>query len=50
MCGILGVSGGGLDLVKSANLLLEHRGPDDCGVFVDKLVEIGLGHTRLSIL
>ena len=27
---------------------LEHRGPDDKGIFVDK--NIGLGHRRLSIL
>jgi len=50
MCGILGVSGSGLDLVERATFLLRHRGPDDQGVFVDKLPKIGLGHTRLSIL
>lgn len=27
---------------------LEHRGPDDCGVFVDQ--NVGLGHRRLSVL
>lgn len=50
MCGILGISGGDSDLVIKANHFLEHRGPDDQGVFVDKLPKIGLGHTRLSIL
>jgi asparagine synthase (glutamine-hydrolysing) len=50
MCGVLGISGGNADIVKKANLLLEHRGPDDQGVFVDKLAKIGLGHNRLSII
>lgn len=50
MCGILGISGGSPDLVKKANSLLEHRGPDDQGVFIDKLAKIGLGHNRLSII
>ena len=50
MCGVLGISGGNSDIVKKANLLLEHRGPDDQGVFVDKLAKIGLGHNRLSII
>jgi len=42
MCGILGVSGSGLDLVERATFLLRHRGPDDQGVFVDKLPKIAL--------
>lgn len=51
MCGILGYSGRfdphalerGLDCIA-------HRGPDDCGVFVDSVARIGLGHRRLAIL
>ena len=50
MCGIIGISGGNSELVKKANFLLEHRGPDDQGVFIDKLAKIGLGHNRLSII
>ena len=50
MCGVIGISGGNSDLVKKANLLLEHRGPDDQGVFIDKFAKIGLGHNRLSII
>ena len=50
MCGILGLSGGYIDLIVSAKSFLAHRGPDDHGVFLDKLSGIGLGHQRLSIL
>jgi len=50
MCGILGISGGKTDSVKKANSLLEHRGPDGQGIFIDKIAEIGLGHNRLSII
>jgi len=50
MCGIIGIFGDDPDVVKKASLLLEHRGPDDHGLFVDKFFGIGLGHTRLSIL
>lgn len=50
MCGILGVSGGRLNLVKPACDLLLHRGPDDSGLFVDPDELVGLGHRRLSII
>ncbi len=50
MCGIIGTSGGNLEIIKDANVLLKHRGPDDNGVFLDKSSGIGLGHQRLSIL
>ncbi len=51
MCGILGYIGGNQstrDNFDNALDLLEHRGPDDSGVF--KKNEIILGHRRLSIL
>lgn len=51
MCGILGtVSHEGVDRVAFETRLkmLNHRGPDDYGVFIDE--HIALGHTRLSIL
>lgn len=55
MCGIAGISVasdrtidyGGLN--KTA-LDLNHRGPDDSGVFVDESRDIGLVHTRLSVI
>ena len=50
MCGIVGTLGGNTELVKSASAVIKHRGPDDYGVFVDKSLNIGLGHQRLSIL
>ena len=50
MCGILGISGGDTNLIIKANPFLQHRGPDDHGVFIDIPSKIGLGHTRLSIL
>jgi asparagine synthase (glutamine-hydrolysing) len=51
MCGILGISGQ-LDLaaLKAATAAIAHRGPDDTGVFYDTQEQIGLGHTRLSIV
>ena len=58
MCGVSGI----LDLtnqfsseelsncVNSMNKTLFHRGPDDSGIWVDKTIGIGIGHTRLSII
>ena len=51
MCGIVGFSGG-LDkpsLVKATDALT-HRGPDDKGTFYAEAQNVGLGHTRLSIM
>ena len=51
MCGIVGFSGG-LDkasLVKATDALM-HRGPDDKGTFYAEAQNVGLGHTRLSII
>ena len=53
MCGIAGIINlnnepvmqGQLQLMHQA---LAHRGPDDCGVYMDK--NIGLSHSRLSII
>jgi asparagine synthase (glutamine-hydrolysing) len=51
MCGICGIYGPGSDdknLLKSMMDILEHRGPDDEGSYIDK--NIMLGHKRLSII
>jgi asparagine synthase (glutamine-hydrolysing) len=51
MCGIVGYSGrfesAGLEAAVAA---LRHRGPDDCGTFLERAAGVGLGHSRLSIL
>ncbi|MBW2991625.1 asparagine synthase (glutamine-hydrolyzing) [Candidatus Woesearchaeota archaeon] len=52
MCGICGVWDSEenieKELIDSMAEALNHRGPDDSGIFVDK--NIGLGHKRLSII
>lgn len=58
MCGIAGilqtapVSGaGGLEpLLAGFQRALRHRGPDDCGLWMNAAGSAGLAHTRLSIL
>ena len=56
MCGITGILEIGkcreslLSDIKLMNNVLQHRGPDDEGVWVDDIHPIGLGHRRLSIL
>jgi asparagine synthase (glutamine-hydrolysing) len=51
MCGIIGFSGShDPSALKAGVGALRHRGPDDCGVFLDDSSGVGLGHTRLSIL
>ncbi|HEY5622244.1 MAG TPA: asparagine synthase (glutamine-hydrolyzing), partial [Gammaproteobacteria bacterium] len=55
MCGIAGIVGypdqGGLDLVVNQMIAtLEHRGPDDSGVWSDARAGVALGHRRLSIV
>jgi asparagine synthase (glutamine-hydrolysing) len=48
MCGICGyISRKSID-IEEMNHSISHRGPDNQGTFIDK--NIGLGHTRLSIL
>jgi len=54
MCGVFGVLGHSSDsdtrreLIKSAISALEHRGPDEWGIY--NTSKVGLGHTRLSII
>ncbi|CAB1055280.1 Asparagine synthetase [glutamine-hydrolyzing] (EC [Olavius sp. associated proteobacterium Delta 1] len=54
MCGICGIVcydesiRVNQELVERMMLGIKHRGPDDCGLYVKKIV--GLGHTRLSII
>jgi asparagine synthase (glutamine-hydrolysing) len=53
MCGITGiVSKHGVDrnILGQMTARLTHRGPDAQGIFVDDEDQIGLGHTRLSII
>ena len=56
MCGIVGFSfapdsdSPNEKRLEAATLALNHRGPDDFGLFVDGASGVGLAHTRLSIL
>jgi asparagine synthase (glutamine-hydrolysing) len=51
MCGIVGFSGGlGKASLVAAAAALNHRGPDDMGIFYNQARQVGLGHTRLSII
>jgi asparagine synthase (glutamine-hydrolysing) len=52
MCGVAGLFGPGWEVsqLNSMVAVQQHRGPDNCGIFVDDSAEGGLGHTRLSIL
>ena len=53
MCGIVGAihlnqQPVRADVIEQMANILKHRGPDDAGVFVDRVV--GLGHRRLTII
>jgi len=48
MCGIFGFNFEDKSLLKKGMKILEHRGPDDSGSFIDK--NVSLGHRRLSII
>ncbi len=53
MCGICGVLNSDTrpadrGLITNMVAAIRHRGPDDCGVFID--CTVGLGHARLSII
>lgn len=54
MCGINGIVGLNDSVtdhdIRALNDLLVHRGPDAQGVFLSKNHNLGLGHTRLSIV
>jgi len=54
MCGIAGVmdSSGKLniDLLERMSEVLQHRGPDDRGIYFEKEIGVGLVHRRLSII
>lgn len=51
MCGIVGFSGAFDEIQLKRGLdAIQHRGPDDWGVFLDPACGIGLGHARLSII
>ncbi|HYV06716.1 MAG TPA: asparagine synthase (glutamine-hydrolyzing) [Blastocatellia bacterium] len=54
MCGICGVAGQADEqLIKSMLARIEHRGPDDEGVYITAASQdkrVGLGHRRLSII
>jgi asparagine synthase (glutamine-hydrolysing) len=51
MCGIVGFSGQSDERrLRAATSALNHRGPDDSGIFYDQASNVGLGHTRLSII
>jgi len=48
MCGIVGFNWCDKDSVKESIESLEHRGPDNQGIYVDE--GVSLGHARLSII
>ncbi len=57
MCGIAGYHDPGglreesaLSILGAMTSVLQHRGPDDCGVWCDPPAGVAFGHRRLSIL
>lgn len=53
MCGIAGFWGKGCPepaIAETMALHIEHRGPDDAGVWIDKDAGLALAHRRLAIL
>jgi asparagine synthase (glutamine-hydrolysing) len=54
MCGICGIFNMRKnapipeDVLRKMNARISHRGPDDCGTYIDRF--IGFGHRRLSII
>lgn len=54
MCGITGIYSPGKRVEQSVlsamTRTLRHRGPDDSGSYIDSKSDVGLGHTRLSII
>ena len=54
MCGLAGIvresSAVSPAQLQAANTVLQHRGPDDAGVWINDTATCGLSHTRLSII
>ena len=53
MCGIIGVVESksiNRDRMVKAIESLKHRGPDECGIWFNENKQVGLAHTRLSIM
>ena len=55
MCGIVGIFAPGArhnigDCIAAGMAALQHRGPDDSGLWVNEEHSMALGHTRLSII
>ena len=53
ICGAMALAGGpsiDSDLVTRMRDTMQHRGPDDAGVYVDPTCTVGLGHRRLAIV
>lgn len=54
MCGINGIvrlnNKVNKEEIESMNRAIEHRGPDDRGIYINKDNSLGMGHVRLSIL
>lgn len=54
MCGILGCFDSkttiSKKILKPMIERLSHRGPDNLEIFIDTNLNVGLGHTRLSIV
>lgn len=48
MCGIVGFNWEDKELIRSMAQIIEHRGPDHTGFYIDE--NISLGHRRLSII
>jgi asparagine synthase (glutamine-hydrolysing) len=52
MCGIVGVLGKlpSQKTIEQARDKMQHRGPDDCGIYYAPEEKVALGHRRLSII
>ena len=52
MCGISGYydSVNSIASLNESLNILQHRGPDDSGIYIDNSSNIGMGHRRLSII
>lgn len=55
MCGIAGYlfpssTAPSTEALSAAKIALDHRGPDDSGLFEERAYGVGLAHTRLSFL